>query len=399
MRKLMKAGLLCASALMLVTGCAKKASETEKATASEATASEAAEETKEHVEGELKSLAEYKGVAVEIPEVPEITDENVETQIQQELDSNPEEIVITDRGAEDGDTVNIDFKGYKDGEAFDGGEGTDYDLVLGSGSFIDGFEDGLIGAKAGEKRELDLTFPEDYGQEDLAGADVVFEVTVNEVKSEKPAELNDAFVQRVSDFKTVDEYRADIRKKLEDGRQMMIENYTGTQVMNNLIENSDIICDSDKVDDAFETQRANFENQIGMYGMTIDSYLTMAGMTADEYEKQLRDAAEIAVKQEMILDEISERENIKADDTGREKVANMYGETVDSLKAVIGEKQMDKMALMQNTLDFLCANADVTVVETTAAAETESDEETESAAEGESAEETAADESTSEFDE
>ena len=369
MRRFFKAGLVGMSVLMLATGCSKKA-ETDTETGA-ASASDAAETTAEYVEGELKSLGEYKGLSVEIVEVPEITDADVEAQIQFNLAANPEEEVVTDRGAEDGDTVNIDFKGYKDGVAFDGGEAAGYDLVLGSGSFIEGFEEGLIGVKAGDEKELNLTFPEDYMSADLAGADVVFEVTVNEVKVQKDAELNDEFVKRVSDKSaTVEEYRQEIREELEAIREMSIENYISNQIMAQLVETSDIVCGSDDLEAAFATQKANFESQIMSVGGDMETYLTWMGLTQEEYEEKLMIAAENAVKQEMIIDEIIAREGIEADDAAREKVAFMYDETVDSLTAVIGENMMDKMAAMQNALEFLCENAEVTVVETTAAADT-----------------------------
>ena len=253
MRRFFKAGLVGMSVLMLATGCSKKA-ETDTETGA-ASASDAAETTAEYVEGELKSLGEYKGLSVEIVEVPEITDADVEAQIQFNLAANPEEEVVTDRGAEDGDTVNIDFKGYKDGVAFDGGEAAGYDLVLGSGSFIEGFEEGLIGVKAGDEKELNLTFPEDYMSADLAGADVVFEVTVNEVKVQKDAELNDEFVKRVSDKSaTVEEYRQEIREELEAIREMSIENYISNQIMAQLVETSDIVCGSETACGAWTTR-------------------------------------------------------------------------------------------------------------------------------------------------
>ena len=151
-----------------------------------------------------------------------MTDEEVEEEIQKNLDDNPD-FVEVDRPAEEGDTVNIDYKGTQDGVEFAGGTGEDTDLVLGSGDFIDGFEDGLIGAVKGETRELDLTFPEDYHEEALAGQAVVFEVTVNAVKEEQAAVLDDAFVQRVSDFDTVEEYREDIRSELQSDKEKTAE--------------------------------------------------------------------------------------------------------------------------------------------------------------------------------
>lgn len=153
------------------------------------------------------TLSEYKGVTVNI-EAPEVTDEEVDTKVETILAQNPNEVEV-DRAAKEGDIVNIDFKGTKDGEAFEGGSAEDQDLELGSGKMIEGFESGLIGAKKGETKTLNLTFPEDYREESLAGQPVVFEVTVNSVKEEQEAELNDDFVKRVSkeEYQTVDAYK------------------------------------------------------------------------------------------------------------------------------------------------------------------------------------------------
>ena len=155
-------------------------------------------------------LGEYKGVKVNMPSVI-VTDAEVESRINQVLSQNPSEEEL-DRPAQEGDVVNIDYVGKQDGVEFAGGTDTGYDLTLGSGRFIEGFEDGLIGAKKGDKKELNLTFPETYSEETLAGKPVVFEVTVNAVKEKKDAVLDDAFVQRVSDYKTVDEYKRALRR-------------------------------------------------------------------------------------------------------------------------------------------------------------------------------------------
>ena len=157
---------------------------------------------------EVTKLGNYKGVEVK-RESTEVTDEEVDQKIQSILDANPEYVEITDSPAQNGDTVDIDYVGMKDGVAFDGGTAQGYKLELGSGTFIDGFEDGLVGASVGQELSLNLTFPENYGNSDLAGQAVVFDVTVNAIEEKKDAVLDDNFVQRVSDFKTVDEFRAD----------------------------------------------------------------------------------------------------------------------------------------------------------------------------------------------
>ena len=180
-------------------------------------------------------LAEYKGVKVNVPAVM-VTDAEVESKINQVLSQNPK-IEEVDRPAAEGDIVNIDYVGKQDGVEFAGGTGEGQDLTLGSGKMIDGFEDGLIGTKKGDKKELNLTFPEDYSEKALAGQDVVFEVTVNAVKEKQSAVLDDAFVQSVSDFKTVDEYRASVKEDLLKQKQQSADLQIQQYVLKNVVEN------------------------------------------------------------------------------------------------------------------------------------------------------------------
>ena len=189
MRKLKLLCLCGLTAAVLMTGCAGSTDTT-------------------NVNLGSATVSEYRGVKINVA-APEVTDDEVDQKIQTNLKQNPNEVEV-DRAAQDGDIVNIDYKGTKDGEAFDGGTAEGQDLTLGSGSMIDGFEDGLVGAKKGETKTLDLTFPENYREESLAGQAVVFEVTVNAVKEKQDAVLDDAFVQRTSDYQTVDEYKEGI---------------------------------------------------------------------------------------------------------------------------------------------------------------------------------------------
>ncbi len=231
MRRLVKP-LLCGMMIMaLVAGCSKKQETKETAATespaetSEADSAEGGPEADVDL-GEVTSLGEYKGLEVTRLST-DVTDEELDARIQSILDANPEYVAITDRAAKNGDIVDIDYVGLKDGVAFDGGTAQGYKLELGSHSFIDGFEEGLVGAKTGEERSLNLTFPKQYHSEELAGQAVVFEVTVNGIEEKKDAVLDDNFVQRMSDFGTVDEFKedtlADMQKEKEEQADRQLE--------------------------------------------------------------------------------------------------------------------------------------------------------------------------------
>ena len=231
MKKYVRLTLCCAAAVMLASGCGKKSDTAEETTT-------AASETQAEItdKGEVTNLGQYKGVEVTKQDTT-VTEADLDQRIASILKANPEVTEITDRPAQKGDTVNIDYVGMKDGEAFDGGTAEGYDLELGSGVFIDGFEDGLIGANTGEERSLNLTFPEDYANADLAGQAVVFDVTVNKIEEKKNAVLDDAFVQRVSDFSTVDEFKADtmetLQKEKEQSAAQQVEDDAFAAAMDN----------------------------------------------------------------------------------------------------------------------------------------------------------------------
>ena len=204
-------------------------------------------------------LGEYKGVKVNMPEVL-VTDAEVDSRINQVLSQNPKEDEV-DRPAAEGDVVNIDYVGTKDGVEFEGGSAKDFDLTLGSGSFIDGFEDGLIGVKKGDKKELDLTFPETYQEKSLAGQPVVFTVTVNAVKEKKDAVLDDEFVQRVSDYKTVDEYKESIRADLLKQKQQAADRQVQTSVLQQVVADSTFKLNKNAVSKRYNTRLKQYEQQ------------------------------------------------------------------------------------------------------------------------------------------
>lgn len=368
MRRLVKAGLCGMAAAMLVTaGCSGKKEEAESGAATESSAETAAAETEaeEYVAESSVKLGDYKGIEVTVAKA-EVTEDELNAQIQQILNSNAE-YVEEDKAAELGDTVNIDYKGLLDGEAFDGGTAEGYDLELGSGSFIDGFEDGLVGAKKGESRSLNLTFPEAYHSEDLAGKDVVFEVTVNAVKKKVIPELTDSFVaEKYPDYENAEKLKSELYDGMLKQEQQRSDNQRDTDILNHIIENSEIVCSTDDIDDAYNVQLNSYITMITGYGMDLKSYAGMLGMTEDDFKAQVREMAKEMAKQELVLKEIARAENITVDDAEKEQMAKDYGyENVEAmLKNVnITQEMIDDTALMQKTLEFLAENAKVTVEE------------------------------------
>ena len=340
------------------SGCGKK-------TGTETTAAEStAAETEEYVAESSVKLGEYKGIAVTVTEAS-VTDEEVENQIQQVLNSKAEYREV-DRAAQMGDQVNIDYKGLLDGEAFKGGTAEGYDLTLGSGSFIDGFEDGLVGAVKGDQKDLNLTFPDSYpNNPDLAGKEVVFEVTVNAVKERSFPELTDEFVASVSpDDGTVEKYRESTRENLLEQKQLSIDNQRDTDILNAVVDNSEVVCSTASIDEAYDTQLKAYTNMLSSYGVDLATYAGMIGSDEDSFKQEIRQEAKEMAKQSLVLNEIAKQENITIDDSDKEALAKRYG--YESLKTMlqndnIDQKMVDDTALMQKTLDFLVENAKITV--------------------------------------
>lgn len=363
MRKFLKVGLCSAAALMMfATGCSGQKSAKDASQAESTAEGETPAETEEYVAEGSITLGEYKGIPVTVTE-PTVTDEEVDAQIQQLLNSSAEYLEV-DREAQLGDQVNIDYKGMKDGVAFDGGTAEGYDLVLGSNSFIDGFESGLVGAKKGEEVTLNLTFPDPYqNNPDLAGQAVVFEVKVNNVKEKTVPELTDDFVAKVSpEDGTVEKLRENMKAFILEQKQYQIDNQRNTDILNAVIDKSEIVCATDDVDKNYETQVQYYTNQASMYGLDLATYASLMGMDEEGLKSELRNVARDMTKQEMLLKEIASRENITVTDEDREALAERYGyDSLESFLETADKEIVDDTALMQKTLDFLVENAEITV--------------------------------------
>ncbi len=302
-------------------------------------------------------LGEYKGVTY-TPASTEVTDEDVDAQIQAMLDRYPT-MNSVDRAAQQGDTVNIDYVGKLDGVAFDGGSATGTDLELGSGMFIDGFEDGLVGASKGDKLNLDLTFPDPYtNNPDLAGKAVVFEVTVNDVKESIPAELNEEFVTSYTDYTTVDEFKEGTRKQLEDYAKSQADGQKQYDVFMKVVENSVITFTDEDVQPYYDQLHTAYEQQAQLAGIDLETMASYYGMDLASFEEELKLQAEEATKQDAVVRAIAAKENIPVTDEDREALATQYGyETVEAMDTAVGTDMVESYILTQKVLDLLAENA------------------------------------------
>jgi len=343
--------MLCGLAVVMVaTGCSKKDGTTN------TTATDSTMETPIN-KGQVLKLGTYKGVEVTRVDT-KVTDEELEARLQSILAANPEYIEITDRAAQEGDIVNIDYVGTKDGKAFDGGTAEGFDLELGSGTFIDGFEDGLIGARTGDELSLNLKFPDPYqNNPDLAGQPVVFDVTVNRIEEKKEAVLNDSFVQRMSDFTTVDEFRADTMADMEAQKESQADQKIENDAFLAAIENTEFEVNQEAVEQLYNNQLNYYESMIQMYGMTMEDYASMYGMTEEEFKNEMKTSSELAVKQQLLVEAIAEQEGLQVEESDREALAEQYGMDVKSLQDTYGAEAVDENAMMYKVVALIKENA------------------------------------------
>lgn len=371
MKKLAKLCICGAAVVALSAGCSAKTTE-ETTTAVETTAETTAEgetaaegeTTAESTEAETEPvdkgtvvLGEYKGL--EIPAVStEVTEDDINERIDSILAANPDYEVITDRAAEEGDIVNIDYVGKKDGVAFDGGTAEGYDLTLGSGAFIDGFEDGLIGVKTGEKKDLNLTFPEEYPSADLAGQAVVFEVTVNEIKKEKEAVLNDEFVKKVSEAADVDAFKKEIEADLKAEKESMGKMEQQNAALMAALENCEFQDTDAYVEAQFNEQYEQLSNMAAMSGIAMADYAAMYGMDEEGFKSYLKSNTEVSVQISLMTEAIAEKEQLTITEEDYQEVAEMnYAENIEDLVAAYGQEQVDASAMNIRVIKFLVENA------------------------------------------
>jgi len=294
------------------------------------------------------TLGEYKGIEVEKKEV-EVTDEEVDTEINRVRESNARMIDIDDRAAQDGDTVVIDFDGYVDGKQFEGGKAEDYSLVLGSHSFIDNFEEQLEGKNIGEDVTVNVTFPENYQAEELQGKPAEFKVKIKEIKVKELPELDDDFAQDVSNFDTIAEYKEDLKKKLAENKEEALKREREETVIGKIIENSQMDIPEQMVEAQTRQMTQEFAQRLSSQGLSIDQYMQFTGLTPQKMIEELKPQALKRIQSRLVLEAVVAAENIETseDELNKEieNMASMYQMEVDKLKEVIGEEEKKQISL------------------------------------------------------
>ena len=292
------------------------------------------------------TLGEYKGLGVPKSET-EVTDEEIEAELKKEQEKNSRTITVEDRGAENGDIATIDFEGFVDGTAFEGGKGTDYPLTLGSGSFIPGFEDQLVGAKAGDHVEVNVTFPEEYQSKDLAGKAAVFQCDVKKVETKELPELDDDFAQDVSEFDTLAEYKEDIKKNLAERKEKEARTAKENAAVDKAIENAQMEIPDAMIETQISQMLDDFSRRMQAQGLTMEQYMQFTGLTADKMREEMKPQALKRIQTRLVLEKIAETENIQPseEEVNEEisKMAEMYKMEADKLKELLGDRELEQM--------------------------------------------------------
>lgn len=309
------------------------------------------------------TLGEYKGVEVKKAEAV-VTDEDVENELTAARKKNGRLIDVEDGTIEDGDNTIIDFTGYIDDKTFDGGAGTDYPLVIGSHSFIEGFEDQLIGKKKGETCDVNVTFPAEYHADELAGKPAKFVVTIKEVKRNELPELNDEFASEVSDFDTLDEYKADIRKKLQEKKEQDAKVENENNVIEKVVENAQMELPQPMVDTQAREMVENYARRLQSQGLNINDYMKYTGMTPEKLMEQMRPEAEKRIKTRLVLEKVVEVENVEVSDEKLDEqineIATSYKLEGAKLKEMMGEREKEQIRedlKVQAAIDLLVEQA------------------------------------------
>ncbi len=322
-------------------------------------------------------IGEYKGLSLTITTSSEITDEDIAEYIEGELASHSVEAEVTDRAAKMGDSVNIDFVGTKDGVAFEGGTATGSSLTIGAGGYIDGFEDGIIGMKVGETKTIDVTFPENYHSEDLAGKDAQFEITLNSITEEVIPEYNDAFVRENYDMDTTLQFEAYVKELLAKEREEQILGEKQAGLLEQVISNSTVVKFPEGVVEDYMFQQIDSTRYYGAmyYGMEYSEFVPAAyGISAAEYEAEVRKSSETAVTQELAIFAIAEDAGLEVTEADRERMINAYledyeMEDVESICKEFGiseaffNKTITFAVVFEKSLNYLVENATFTVAE------------------------------------
>ncbi|MBH1940480.1 trigger factor [Mobilitalea sibirica] len=309
------------------------------------------------------SLGKYKGIKVEKKAIT-VTEDEIMAQINKELDQNSRMVTVDDRPVKDGDITVIDFEGFVDGVAFEGGKGEDYSLTIGSHSFIDNFEEQLIGKSIGEEVEVNVTFPEEYQAKELAGKPALFKVTVKEIKVKELPELDDDFAQDVSEFDTLDEYKESIKATIMENKEKENKTAKENEIVDKIIEGSTMDIPEPMISAQVNQMAEDFAQRMKYQGLTIEQYFQFTGMDSKKFFESLRPQAVKRIQSRLVLEAIAKAENIEVSEEDIEKeltqMASMYKMEADKLKELIGEKEKEQIKediAVQKAVDFVLAES------------------------------------------
>ena len=305
------------------------------------------------------TLGDYKGLKVDKVST-RVTQKEVDEEIEKERERNARTIEVTDRAVQDKDEVTLDFEGFVDGVAFEGGKGEDYPLTIGSGSFIPGFEEQLIGAEIDKEVEVNVTFPKEYHSEELAGKDATFKCTVHTIKAKELPELDDEFASEVSECETMDAYRAEVKKNIKERKERTGKEKKENQAVDQAIENAQMDIPEAMIEFQVRQVADDFARRIQQQGLTVEQYFQFTGMTAEKMMEEMRPQAEKSIKTRLVLEAIVKAENIEVSDERVEeeltKMAEAYQMEVEKLKEFMGEnekKQIKEDLAVQEAITLL----------------------------------------------
>lgn len=308
-------------------------------------------------------LGEYKGVAIDKFSA-EVTEEEVNAEIDKERDNSARMVSVEDRAVQDGDMTELDFEGFVDGVPFEGGKGENYPLTIGSGAFIPGFEEQLIGAELNKEVEVNVTFPEDYNAEHLAGKDAVFKCTVKEIKTKELPELDDEFASEVSEYDTLEEYKENVRKGLEEKKAKQMKDEKEDAAMAAVVESAEIEIPEAMLATEQRQMYDQFAQRITMQGIQMEQYMQMTGSTREGMLEQLKPQAERKIKSRLCMEAVAKAENITASEEEYEEemkvMADAYQIEVDKVKEMMGEKEKKSIMAdiaVRKAIEFVAENA------------------------------------------
>ena len=309
------------------------------------------------------TLGEYKGLEVDKVST-RVTQKEVDAKIQEEAEKNARTITVEDRAVQDGDEVVLDFEGFVDGVAFEGGKGENYPLTIGSGSFIPGFEEQLVGAETEKEVEVKVTFPEDYHAEDLKGKEAVFKCTVHEIKAKELPEIDDEFAAEVSEFDTLEEYKADVKAKIKEQKAADGKRNQEDQAVEQAVKNAEYEIPQPMIETQTTQMVDDFAQRMQSQGLTMEQYFQFTGTTAEQMMEDLKPQAVKRIETRLVLEAIAKAENIEISDEKLDeeigKMAEAYKMEADKLKEFMGEnekKQMKEDMAVQEAITFLVENA------------------------------------------